>query len=125
MLATAAPPIDAARERARVLTAADRYLREAPVTITASRAARSAGGPHDYFSEGDYWWPDPKNPDGPYIQRDGMTNPDNFVAHRHALIRLSVQMPALAAAWLATKDKRFAEHAARHLRAWFLDETTR
>ena len=63
------------RERARVLAAADRYLKEAPITVTATRSPRSAGGLHDYFSEGDYWWPDPQNPDGPYIQRDGMTIP--------------------------------------------------
>ncbi len=75
-------------ERARVLRLADAYLREPPITITATSSPRSAGGPHDYFSEGDYWWPDPEHPGGPYIQRDGMTNPDNFVAHRHALIRL-------------------------------------
>jgi hypothetical protein len=60
-------------ERARVLRAADQYLKEQPVTITASSSPRSAGGPHDFFSEGDYWWPDPQNPAGPYIQRDGMT----------------------------------------------------
>jgi len=47
----------ASLERARVLGAADRYLREAPMTIAASRSTRSAGGLHDYFSEGDYWWP--------------------------------------------------------------------
>jgi alginate lyase len=34
-------------------------------------------------------------------------------------------VPALAAAWLVTKDARFADHAARHLRAWFVDEPTR
>ncbi len=62
-------------DRARVLKGADRYLTEAPVTVTASGSPRSAGGQHDFFSEGDYWWPDPNNPDGPYIQRDGMTNP--------------------------------------------------
>ena len=112
-------------ERARVLSAARRYLGEQPVTITSASSPRSAGGRHDFFSEGDYWWPDPANPGGPYIQRDGMTNPDNFVAHRKAMIRLSVQVPALAAAWLLTKDRRFAAHAARHLRAWFLDEKTR
>lgn len=112
-------------ERARVLKAAQTYLRESPVTITSAQSPRSAGGRHDYFSEGDYWWPDPKNPDGPYVQRDGMSNPDNFVAHRRALMRLSVQMPALAAAWLITKERRYADHAALHLRAWFLDEPTR
>jgi Alginate lyase len=54
----------------------------------------SAGGLHDYFSEGDYWWPDPKNPDGPYIQRDGQSNPANFDDHRKAMRRLSLQQPA-------------------------------
>jgi hypothetical protein len=54
-----------------------------------------------------------------------MTNPDNFVGHRRALMRLSVQAAALAAAWKLTKDGRYARHAARHLRAWFLDPATR
>jgi hypothetical protein len=112
-------------ERDRVVRAADRYLQERPITITAYPAKRSAGGRNDYFSEGDYWWPDPEDPNGPYIQRDGMTNPDNFVAHRHALIRLSVQMPALTAAWLITKKEKYARHAAEHLRAWFVEPATR
>jgi hypothetical protein len=132
LLAAAAPPPDgpkafdiAAVERARVLAAAARYLREKPITVTAARSPRSAGGPHDFFSEGDYWWPDPKNPDGPYVQRDGMSNPGNFVEHRRALMRLSIQVPALAAAWRLSGEARYAVHAGRHLRAWFLDPETR
>jgi hypothetical protein len=115
----------AAIERPRVLRAAERYLSEAPVTVTASRSPRSAGGLHDFFSEGDYWWPDPKDPDGPYIQRDGMTNPGNFVDHRRAMIRLSLIVPALAAAYRITQHRQYSEHAARHLKAWFVDEATR
>lgn len=115
----------AALERTRVVRAANQYLNENPITITASSSPRSAGGPHDFFSEADYWWPDPQNPNGPYIQRDGMSNPGNFVEHRRALMRLSVQMPALVAAWKLTRDKRYAAHAAAHLRAWFIDENTR
>src|SRR5258708_1218150 len=115
----------AAFDKSRVVKAASRYLTEKPVTVTESHSPRSAGGPHDFFSEGDYWWPDPKNPGGPYIQRDGMSNPDNFAAHRQALMRLSVQMPALAAAWELTKDRKYAAKAADHLRAWFVDEKTR
>ena len=34
-------------------------------------------------------------------------------------------MPALTAAWKVTQQKKYADHAARHLRAWFLDEATR
>ena len=68
---------DVARnDRARVLKAANQYLKEQPITITASTSPRSVGGVHDFFSEGDYWWPDPANPDGPYIQRDGMRSTD-------------------------------------------------
>jgi hypothetical protein len=114
----------AAFDRARVLKAARRYLSERPVTVTASHSPRSAGGLHDFFSEGDYWWPDSSRPGGPYVQRDGMTNPDNFVGHRRALMRLSVQTAALAAAWRLTKDERYARRAAGHLRAWFLDSST-
>jgi hypothetical protein len=112
-------------DRARILKAANQYLSEKPITITSSSSPRSAGGLHDFFSEADYWWPDPDNPNGPYIQRDGMSNPDNFVEHRRALMRLSVQLPALVAAWKLTKDARYARHAAAHLRAWFIDGRTR
>ena len=120
-----AEAIDVAKiDGARIFKAANAYLDEEPVTVTSAYSARSAGGPHDYFSEGDYWWPDPSNPKGPYIQRDGLTNPDNFTKHRQALMRLSLQVPALAAAWSISKDNRFALHAVKHLRAWFLDPST-
>ncbi len=115
----------AAFDRERVLRAANQYLKEAPITIIASTSPRNAGGLHDFFSEGDYWWPDPENPNGPYIQCDGMSNPDNFIDHRRYLMRLSVQVPALVAAWKLTKDSHYAEHAVRHLRAWFIEESTR
>jgi len=125
-LASPPPPFDvAALERPRILAAAEVFLKEAPSTVTAERSPRSAGGPHDFFSEGDYWWPDPANPDGPYVQRDGLTNPDNFVAHRRAMVRFSIHVGTLTSAYLLTKDERFAGHALRHARAWFVDEETR
>src|SRR3954451_5980057 len=125
-LAGAAERLDlSAEERPRVMRAAARYLGEAPITVTAASSPRSAGGKHDFFSEGDYWWPDPANPDGPYIQRDGMSNPDNFVEHRRAMIRLSLIVPALAAAYKLTHDRKYSDAAARHLRAWFIDDDTK
>ncbi|SFS09396.1 Alginate lyase [Granulicella pectinivorans] len=118
--------LDLARiERPRVLRLANASLSEQPITVTASHSDRSPGGPHDYFSEGDYWWPNPADPDGPYIQRDGQSNPANFNDHRLALIRLSLQMPALTAAWKITGQKRYAAKAADHLRAWFITPATR
>lgn len=107
-----------------ILQRANMALSEKPVTVTAFASPRSAGGLHDYFSEGDYWWPDPNNPDGPYIQRDGQTNPDNFVDHRRVMIRLSEIVGSLASAYVMTRDERFAVHAFRHARAWFVDTAT-
>jgi hypothetical protein len=125
-LGATAPTLDLkSLERDRVVPRADQFLADAPLTVTASRSPRSAGGVHDFFSEGDYWWPDPNNPDGPYIQRDGQTNPDNFVAHRHAMVRMSIHVATLTAAWKITGDEKYAKKAIDHLRAWFVDPATR
>ena len=116
----------AAHEQARVLRAADAFLAEPPVTITAFRAEQSAGGIHDYFSQADYSWPDPARPDGlPYVNRDGWSNPDTFGRHRWAMVRLSRGVGALGAAFKITGDRKYADAAVRHLRAWFVDPATR
>jgi len=111
--------------RKQVLQEAARALREEPVTVTASASPRSAGGKHDFYSEGDYWWPDPGSADSPYIQRDGMTNPDNFTDHRKAMIRLSRLVGALASAYSITGDEKYVRKALDHCRAWFVDTATR
>jgi hypothetical protein len=115
----------AAHERPRVIQQAEAALASEPTTITAARNPKSAGGLHDFSSEGDYWWPDPSNPDGPYIQRDGMTNPDNFVAHRRLLLAFGRNFGALAAAYRLTGDEKFAAAGVKHLHAWFVDRATR
>lgn len=99
-------------------------MQQQPVTITASYSPRSAGGRHDFFSEADYFWPDPQHPDGPYINRDGLTNPGNFVEHRKAMIRLSKVLGALASAYRITGDEKYVRHAILHLRAWFINPET-
>lgn len=112
-------------EKDRVLALAEAYGQLKPITVTDSTSERSAGGIHDFYSEGDYWWPDPENPDGPYIRKDGMTNPENFTAHRKAMIRLSQISGALASAYIVTGDKKYIEQLVPHLQAWFVDEETK
>lgn len=106
------------------LKRADAALESVPVTVTATRAERSAGGIHDFYSEGDYWWENPQDPDSPFIRRDGETNPDNFTAHRHAMIRFSQLVGDLTSAWILTGDKKYTDAAMRHIRAWFIDQKT-
>ncbi|TWV94331.1 alginate lyase family protein [Chitinophaga pinensis] len=110
--------------RKQVLTEAGWALQQLPETVTAQSCARSAGGQHDFYSEGDYWWPVAGQPDSPYVQRDGMTNPDNFIAHRLAMIRFSRIIGALASAYRITGDPRYVVAAQVHLKAWFTDTAT-
>jgi len=108
----------------QILAEAAWAMEQVPVTVTASYCARSAGGKHDFFSEADYFWPDPQNPNGPYINRDGMTNPDNFVEHRKAMIRFSKIIGALASAYKITGDEKYVRQAVIHLKAWFINSET-
>jgi len=110
--------------RKQILQEAAWAMQQEPITVTAETSPRSAGGKHDFFSEGDYWWPNPKSSDSPYIQRDGMTNPDNFVAHRHAMIRLSKIVGALASAYKLTGDKKYIYQAIKHCKACFVNPST-
>jgi len=113
-------------EKARVLRLADSVLNAVPSSVTAVRCPRSAGGPHDFYSEGDYWWPDPNKPDGlPYVQRDGQSNPNNFLHHRLAVRDLRDAVAALGAVYRITADDRYATKAVELLRVFFLDPKTR
>lgn len=114
-----------AAEKLRVLQLAPAALATEVRTLTSVRNPSSAGGPHDFSSDGDYFWPDPENPNGPYRARDGLSNPDNFNEHRRLLIAMAQQVCTLAAAYQLTREEKYAEAAVRHLRAWFADPATR
>jgi len=107
-----------------ILKKAEWALIQQPVTVSAFQCNRSAGGKHDFFSEGDYWWPNPNDISGPYIQKDGLTNPDNFIAHRKAMIGFSQIIGSLTSAYLITKEEKYVTHAFKHLKAWFIDTAT-
>ena len=108
----------------QIMEEADWAMQQEPITVTAASSPLSAGGKHDFFSQADYFWPDPKNPNGPYINRDGQSNPDNFQAHRQAMIRFSKVMGALASAYKITGDTKYVLQAVKHLKAWFIDPAT-
>lgn len=110
----------------RILQAADWALKVAPITITQYRAKWSEGGPNDFYSNGDYWWPNPTTTNGlPYIKRDGESNPDNFNHHRECIWHLRDAVAALGAAYRITGDDRYVRKAVDLLRVFFLDPATR
>jgi hypothetical protein len=96
-----------------------------PWSVTSHRPDDVKADIHDYYSEGPYWWPDSKNPRGPYIRKDGERNPNRFQHNRSDLGDMCEAVLALGiGAWLLGEES-FAERAARVLSVWFLDAKTR
>ena len=111
-------------EKTRTIDRADQFLNTKPRTVTASSCPRSAGGKHDFYSEGPYWWPDPANPDGPFIRHDGLRFPGRFVSHDDDLRDFSWMVGTYTSAWILTGKEKYVKAAMDHLRAWFIDTTT-
>lgn len=108
-----------------ILLISEKYVLEKPITVTNGICDRSSGDAHDFYSEGDYWWPDPQNPEEKYIRKDGMTNPNNFINHRLALIRFSEIVGNLTSAYILTQDENYAKVVIAHCKAWFVNDDTK
>ena len=110
---------DAVRENAAAA------LKAGPWSVTAHRPPDVDAGPNDYYSEGPYWWPDPANPKGPYIRKDGQRNPNRFMGNRNDLGNLCSAVLALGMGGYLLGDRACGEHAARVITTWFLEPKTR
>jgi hypothetical protein len=84
-----------------------------------------SGDKHDYISLAKYWWPDPANPDGPYIRRDGQVNPEWETYDRVRMWDFTDAATAMALGAYFTGRDDFAQRAATLVRTWFLDDATK
>ncbi|WP_212004596.1 alginate lyase family protein [Chitinophaga sp. HK235] len=105
---------------------AEKTLQHGIYSVTFKKKLPPSGNVHDYMSVGPYWWPDSTKPDGlPYVRRDGVVNPERFdiqdAEYYNALCR---DVYTLGVTWYFTGESRYAAHAVKLLRAWFLDSAT-
>jgi len=96
-----------------------------PWSVTFSRPPGVALSPNVFYSEGPYWWPDPQNPTGPYIRRDGERNPNRFTANDNDLGSMSKAVFRLGLASYCLDDAEAARRAAEIIRVWFIAPSTR
>jgi len=110
----------------RIVILANEAMNLPLVSITKSVSPYSEGGIHDFYSNGDYWWPNPSTANGlPFIQKDGQSNPANFNDHRLAIRQLVDAVASLAMAQKMTGQARYAKKAEQMLKTFFLDANTR
>jgi Alginate lyase len=121
-----------ARKEAWTLEAAQRLRRDAdrrmtlgPWSVTTDRPSGLALDVHDYYSEAPYYWPNPDDPTGPYILRDGHLNPERFSANRSSFTLMCDTVFSLGTAAYLFDDPRYAQRAARVINTWFLNPRTR
>jgi len=111
----------------KIVKEANKRVGKPVITITENENLQASKDPHDYFSIGRYFWPDPSKSDGlPWINRDGETNPDAVKASdEKKLSEMIHAVEYLALTYHLTGDEKYGAEAARYLRGFFLDAETK
>jgi hypothetical protein len=111
----------------RLRAQAEKRLKEGPWSVTSDRpkSLELDLDIHDYYSQAPYWWPDPSNPTGAYVRKDGQVNPDRFLANKNALNSMCDAVFTLGTAAFLLDDARYAQRAARDINTWFVNPKTR
>ncbi|NLE37211.1 MAG: alginate lyase family protein [Pirellulaceae bacterium] len=113
---------------ARLIRDAETALKAGPFSVTDNTVRPPSGDKHDYMSFGPYWWPNPKTQDGlPYIQRDGVVNPEGEKkgSDRSSMTAMVQAADTLALAYYFTGEDKYAARAALLLHTWFVEPATR
>ncbi|WP_258609723.1 alginate lyase family protein [Mesorhizobium sp. AR10] len=119
--------------RQHLRTIANLALARGPFSVVDKTGMAPSGDPHDYFQPAPYWWPDPGKPDGlPYVVRDGERAPGTALyeagsesSDRTRLQQVLDDTTVLALAATVLGEQHYASHAAKLIRAWFIDPRTR
>ena len=120
-------PTEAKAMAAKIVKEADKRVGKTVITITENENLQASKDPHDYFSIGRYFWPNPDKPNGlPWINRDGETNPDAVKASDEKKLGEMIHtVEYLALAYHLTGQEKYGADAARFLRGFFLDAETK
>ncbi|HYF33184.1 MAG TPA: alginate lyase family protein [Chitinophagaceae bacterium] len=111
----------------QLLKDAEKALQFGPVSVMEKKHFPPSGNKHDYMSLAPYHWPDSSKKDGlPYIRKDGQTNPEvREYKDKEYMPPLCEAVHTLALAYYFSGNDKYASHAAKLLRVWFLDTATK
>lgn len=112
----------------KIISSANKCLKADPESVMEKTKVPPSGNKHDYMSIAPYFWPDPSKSNGiPYIRQDGKVNPESKnekISDRVRLGRTIARIETLALAYYFTREKKYAEHAAKLIKVWFLNPDT-
>lgn len=108
----------------KIVTTEHRHINDTPIVITDKEKSFS-GDFHNYESYAGYWWPNPNDPNGPYVRKDGVDNPEALNSDSKRLIQMNTRLRSFAVAFYLSRDTVFFNAYKRQLVAWFIEPNTK
>ena len=110
--------------RALFLKETDSIVELAPLSVTDKKKTYAPNN-HYYCSISRYAWPDTNNPLGPYVIKDGQSNPEYSDYDGEKLDELAKRLQYLCVAYYITERSDYKRAAINQLKVWFIDKRTR
>ena len=107
---------------------ADKSIEGPPAAVTEKvvDATAPSQDPHDFVSSSTYHWPDEKDPQAPWVWKDGQFNQPMIDRYDYTrLKRMTARVTDGTLAWWFTGETRYADAAVQQLRVWFIAKETR
>lgn len=95
-------------------------------SVTEKKRLAPSKDPHDYMSCSIYHWPNPNTLDGlPYIERDGVDNPEAIHGDKESLRTLAYVTYLSALLYYFTEEDKYLQLLLKYNRFWFIEEETK
>jgi hypothetical protein len=113
----------------KIIKSATSALKVQPLSVVQKKVFPDGADHHEYVSMAIYYWPDISKANGkPYINKDGLINPEKNDNDKYDAARFSKLISTvntLSLAYYLNGNEAFAKHSAYLLRTWFLDSETK